>query len=67
MARKRKSRGFFRASILGAGGEDGGVDPGRGSSLFGLDAAVDDEGIGLKKLRIDPFVGLFGAVVSIVF
>lgn len=66
--RKRNSRGFFRVSILG-GGEDGGDDTGCGSSLFGLDAAVDDEGMGLKKLKIDPFLtGLLpGAVGSAVF
>lgn len=52
--RKRNNRGFFRISIL-AGGEDGG-DSGCGSSLFGLDAAVDEEGTGLKKLKIDPFL-----------
>jgi hypothetical protein len=62
--RNRSSRGFFLVSVLG-GGEDGGVDSGCASSLFGLDAAVDDGGIGLKKLKIDPFLaGLLVAVVD---
>jgi hypothetical protein len=71
--RKRSKRGFFRGSILGGcGGEDGGVDSGCGSSLFGLEVTVDDVGTGLKKFKIDPFligsvVGLFVVVDSGVF
>lgn len=54
----RSIRGFLLVSIRGGcGGDDGGVDSGCGSSLFGLGATVDDdEETGLKKFNIEPFL-----------
>lgn len=54
----RRIRGFLLVSIRGGcGGDDGGVDSGCGSSLFGLGATVDDdEETGLKKFNIEPFL-----------